>query len=73
MGLAAQLGRVEAIKTLADNGCNPNCENRDGATPLMMALEAGQQSSVAALLQVGAPAEHLNLKGETALVFCSKV
>ena len=53
MGLAAQLGRVDSIKTLADHGADPNLENREGLTPLMMALETGQQSAIAALLQVG--------------------
>jgi ankyrin repeat protein len=39
LGLAVQLGRVAAIKALCDHGVDPNTENRDGQTALMMALE----------------------------------
>ncbi len=54
---AANLGDVEAIKTLLDLGANINAPNKHGLTPLHAAKIRGNQEMVAHLLAKGADAK----------------
>lgn len=52
--VAAQYGKVDAAKLLLDIGVNINATNKDGATPLVIAIIAGRPNIVELLLKSGA-------------------
>ena len=56
LGVAAFLGRIEAMKLLLEHGANVEAENLDGARPLHFCLK---QPATAALL-LAAGADHLS-------------
>ena len=51
LNLAAQLGAVHSIATLVAGGASPNLENKQGYTPLQLALENNQVDAVETLLK----------------------
>lgn len=53
LGVAAYLGRIEAMKLLLEHGANPAAENLDGASCLSMAVFGKKADAVAMLLVYG--------------------
>ena len=49
--LAAKLGRADMVKSLLDKGADPAVADNQGDSPLLVAIQAGQSATVAALLQ----------------------
>lgn len=54
LGVAAYLGRVDAMMLLLDHNCDMDSENLDGATPLSLAVFGKSAAAVALLLACGA-------------------
>ena len=56
------------IRFLAQNGANPNIRDKNGETPLQVAVIVGPIDSVEALLKAGADINTTNVAGETPLI-----
>lgn len=56
------------IRFLTERGANPNIRNKQGVSPLQLAVTLGYADGVDALLQAGADVEVSNVAGETPLV-----
>ena len=55
----------------AQDGFNVNCRNKRGTTPLHLAAEAGNTSTVQALVRAGADVNAANRNGDTPLILAS--
>ncbi|MGD8925733.1 MAG: ankyrin repeat domain-containing protein, partial [Thioalkalispiraceae bacterium] len=64
---AAKRGDVQALQTLIANQANINQQDKDGWTPLMHAVRAGQRQSIDILLKAGAIPNIADKLGRTAL------
>ncbi len=60
------MGHVEEVKHLLEQGADINCKNALGNTPLMEAAYTGQPDMVRLLMQAGTDAAARNLFGRTA-------
>lgn len=58
LGVAAYLGRIEAMKVLMEYGADLESENLDGTAPLAMAVFGKQPAAVAMLLVYGGEMEY---------------
>lgn len=56
------------IRFLTEHGANPNIRNKQGVSPLQMAVTLGYAEGVDALLKAGADVEVSNVAGETPLI-----
>ncbi len=56
------------IRFLTSRGANPNIADKDGVTPLMIAVNLGFFEGVEALLEAGAMVDVTNSTGETPLI-----
>lgn len=56
------------IRFLLQKGCNPNVRDRDGLTPLQIAVRQNHLDGVEALLKGGAHIDTANSQGETPLM-----
>lgn len=56
------------IKFLSQKGANPNVADKNGTTPLMLAVSLGFAEGVEALLNAGARVDVTNVAGETPLI-----
>lgn len=56
------------IRFLAQNGANPNIRDKNGETPLQVAVIVGPVESVEALIKAGADINTTNVAGETPLI-----
>ena len=57
LGVAAYLGRTQAMMLLLEYGADVDAENLDGASPLSMAVFGKSPAAVALMLACGADAE----------------
>ncbi|MBN1863907.1 MAG: ankyrin repeat domain-containing protein [Victivallales bacterium] len=62
-------GDVEKIRSLIDQGAEPNSPGDEGLTPLMAAAYNGDDGIVALLLDAGADTELKDISGYTALMY----
>jgi ankyrin repeat protein len=66
--------KPQATQELLQSGANPNLENSDGVTPLMLAAKYGNLTSVNLLLSAGAEVNSVDRCGNTSLHYaCKKV
>lgn len=70
---ASSRGSLDLVRLLLEKGVDPDTKDRDGYTPLMVAVsrsfrKAGRIEVVQALLEAGADIEATNVKGETPLM-----
>lgn len=56
------------IRFLAQNGANPNIRDKEGNTPIQIAVIVGPIDSVEALIKAGADINTTNIAGETPLI-----
>ena len=63
----AKNGRTAEIKRMVEAGLSPNAEDRNGETPLSLAMKNGQLGTSAYLLSVGADPTHVNKQGQSIL------
>jgi ankyrin repeat protein len=64
---AIRRGRDEAVALLVDAGLDPNVADRDGQSPLHLAVRAGTVAIVETLLKAGAVADARDFDGRTPL------
>jgi uncharacterized protein len=65
----ATRGDVHKIKSLIENGVNPNTSDPTGLTPLMAASHSGKIEILELLLDAGVPIDTKDSSGYTALMF----
>lgn len=65
---AAQNENSKMLNLLLSKGANPNAQNADGKTPLMLAAGAGRLETCSALLMKGADPQQTDFQGSTALM-----
>jgi ankyrin repeat protein len=72
---AAQFGCVECIRLLLNAGAEPNVQNNEGNTPLILALDHSypRVEAVAALLRGRAKSDIVNKEGDNALLVAASV
>lgn len=58
-------GDIEKVKSLLNNGANPNAHGRDFETPIMEAIEYYHNEIVSTLIQMGASLECQDIMGRT--------
>jgi ankyrin repeat protein len=63
---------VGVVEALLKTGCNPEIQDEDGSTPLILASESGRVEAVRVLIEKGALIEAVNKKGFTALMIASQ-
>ena len=69
LALAAAGGHTSTVQLLATTGhANVDCTDSDGNTPLIAAATHGHVQVVRVLLNTGAAVNHINLRGDTALL-----
>jgi len=69
VAIAASLGDVDTLRVALALGCSPrHVAESDGSTALIAAARRGSELSVRALLRAGAPVDHLDKAGQTALI-----
>ena len=56
------------MKLLLKKGADPECEDKDGLTPLLVAAGNGHEAAVKLLLEEGADPEFKNYYGDTPLL-----
>ncbi|MGO9084908.1 MAG: ankyrin repeat domain-containing protein [Candidatus Sulfotelmatobacter sp.] len=66
LAIAAVGGRVKSLRTLLELGADPNLSDYIGMTPLMYAVEVGNEDAVTALVHAGANVAAVNGLGESA-------
>ena len=66
---AATSGEVSKVKTLIENGVNPDAADSTGLTALMAASHSGKVEILELLLQAGVPIDTKDSSGYTALMF----
>src|SRR5689334_1732549 len=62
---AIRTRRYHAVPFLLDAGCNPNIADRNGETPIHLAIRGNSKETVDALLAAGAHVDVQNFDGET--------
>ena len=65
---AARYGDVERLQALLDSGSDVNARDRYHQTGLMLAAQGGHTEVVRVLIAAGAPLDHVNNLGWTALI-----
>ena len=69
---AAKKGSINTVKTLLQNGADPNFKGIEYMTPIMHAAKNGKQDVVALLLAAGVDVKYKDFRGETALTYARK-
>jgi ankyrin repeat protein len=67
LAIAAVGGRVQSLRTLLELGADPNLSDNIGMTPLMYAVEVGNEGAVSALVHAGANVAAVNDAGKSAM------
>ena len=67
---AARIGDIEAVKGFVADGSNVNAKTKDGATPLLAAVEGGNLAAVKTLLAHGAQARNRSPIRWSSSFFC---
>jgi ankyrin repeat protein len=65
---ASQMGYLDAVKILLQNGADPNLQNRYGVTALMLASGNGYSKAVIELIKSGADPNLVNKYGASPLI-----
>jgi ankyrin repeat protein len=69
---ATREGHVGVVEALLKAGCNPDIQDEDCATPLILASQNGHVKAVRVLIEKGALIEAVDEDGLTALMIASK-
>ncbi len=67
LAIAAVGGRVKSLRTLLELGADPNLSDYIGMTPLMYAVEVGNEDAVSVLVHAGANVAAVNAAGKSAM------
>lgn len=62
---------TKIVEMLLKGGANPNVENKNGATPLTVAVFHGRAATVTTLLEKGADVNRVNSFGKTPLMYAA--
>jgi ankyrin repeat protein len=72
LAVAAQYGRIEAVKALLWLGANANASGKNGATPLLWASQEGHEATARALASFGANVNTPDKDGVTPVSIASQ-
>jgi len=73
LAIAAAGGHVKSLRTLLELGSDPNLSDYIGVTPLMDAVEAGNEECVRALILAGAKTDSVDEAGDSASSFAKRL